>query len=62
MEAVPYIKVPQHSVIRVTWDAALGENVLDVIRMRIDHAEQGVTVATANEQPISKAPTQQEVI
>ncbi len=37
LDALPYVKIPQHALMQVTFDG--GENVVDFIRMPIEHAE-----------------------
>ena len=41
LDAVPYIKIPQHTIMEVTLSEC-GENVVTYIRMPVEHAEQGV--------------------
>ena len=41
MRKLPYVKIPQHCLIRVTY--VNGENIIDYIRTPIDHIEQGIT-------------------
>lgn len=46
LEDVPHIKIPQHAIMQVTFDG--GENVVDFIRMPIEHIEQGVIEASTD--------------
>eukprot|EP00095_Tigriopus_kingsejongensis_P011194 snap_masked-scaffold263_size232787-processed-gene-0.5 protein:Tk11194 transcript:snap_masked-scaffold263_size232787-processed-gene-0.5-mRNA-1 annotation:"6-phosphofructo-2-kinase fructose- -biphosphatase 3" len=46
MVEVPQIKIPQHAIMQVTFEG--DENVVDFIRMPIDHIEQGVLESTTD--------------
>merc|ERR1719323_326346 len=47
MRKLPNTKIPQHSLIRVTY--LNGENIIDYIRTPVDHHEQGVVKSLLND-------------
>ena len=54
LRKLPNTKIPQHSLIRVTY--LNGENIIDYIRTPVDHHEQGVVKSLLNdiEEPQSR--------
>jgi len=45
MESVPFVKIPQHAIMQVTFE---GEDnvVVDFIRLPVDHVENGITLVS----------------